>query len=375
MKKLLSSLLTVCLLSVSTHAYSDVSSTQWHYPYITAMTDMGLIEGYPDNTFQPSKQVTLAEFSVLLSNAFYGTSLHMISQNDFSYWWEPYVYTCRLRDGLDNTTLGNQVADYAENGYRFNQYTSYTNEPLTRYDAAAMIANVLKDQYVSTPSDLNAIISQISDVDVSSPYSYSVAIAYHYGLLFGNEKGLFSGNDILTRAESSVILKAMVELQELSLELRSNAVAVLASPAYNMSNYNYTGNVDVENYVFARVNELRSALGLHTLTSNNTLIEYAYTRALETEIYWSHTRPDGSNWNSVISPDDTQNTLTGENLTMGSGFSSYEYPDMIFKSWLNSTTGHYENMINAAHQELGLAVYVTDNGTYYSTQTFAKPNT
>lgn len=375
MKKSLCTLaLALCCSPITTNAYTDVASTQWHYPYITAMSEMGLMDGYPDNTFKPDNQLTLAEFSVLLSNAFYGTSLHMVGQETFDDWWEPYIYTCRLRDGLVGTEIGEMIQTYTDNGYRFNQYTQYANEPLTRFDVATMVTNLLIDNYVTSPSNVIDVLDTLPDVSLTSPYGEAVATACYHGIMYPTDEGLFNGSGIITRAEVSVVLKALVECTEVSLELRSDAETVLASPAYNMSSYNHTGNLAIENYVFARVNELRSALGLDTVTANSTLLEYAYIRAQETEENWAHIRPDGSQWSTVISPTDTENTLTGENLTMGSGFRTYEYPDMIFKSWINSQS-HYLNMISATHKELGLAVYVNDNESYYATQIFGVPNT
>jgi len=41
--------------------FSDVPSTQWSYPYITALTSSGVLNGYEDGTFKPANPVTLGE--------------------------------------------------------------------------------------------------------------------------------------------------------------------------------------------------------------------------------------------------------------------------------------------------------------------------
>lgn len=377
MKKILISLilsLALCTATVFGTTYSDVKETDWHYPYISNMTKAGYLTGNPDGTFRPDDYMSLTEFSIMLGNAYYGTTLAMVHLTEFPTWWEPYVYAVYLRDGYNTTVLGDKVEEYKNLGYRFQNWSSYAHEPISRNDAASMLTNLLLDQYlpVATEDETFYILSTISDVDSFTTYGTSIATTYQYGLFYGNHLGLFNGDNYLTRGEAAVLMQALTNLTQVKQERRSDAFGTLGSSAYNMSSYQYTGQLDVENYVFARVNELRAALGLNQLTSNNTLVEYAYTRAQETEVHWAHERPDGSSWSTVISPTDTENFLTGENLTMGTGFQSYEYPDMIFKAWLNSP-GHYENMISPTHKELGLAVYVNDQGHYYATQIFGIP--
>lgn len=366
------SALTLCLFVGQSFAFSDVNDTDWHYNYINSVLEQGLLYGYDDGTFRPNEEVTLAEFCVMISNAYYGTSLAMIADAEsLTKWWEPYVYSTHLRDGLENTVVGNRVEDYKNDGYRFNLWDSYVSVPLTRYDAAAILTNVLLDRYYPeySASETSAVVAKISDVDSSNPYATSVAMAYDNSLIYGYENGEFNGDKSLNRAEAAVLLHALWKLEDLKEEKRSDAEAVLASEAYNMSAYDATGWLDIENYVFARVNELRASLGLNTLISNSTLVDYAFIRAKESKEHWAHVRPDGTSWSTVIAEDDVNNHLTGENLTMGTGFAAYEYADMIFKSWLNSPS-HYNNMIAPIHKELGVAVYIDEEGGYYATQLF-----
>lgn len=376
MKKLFI-LCALCLwlqLPVSAQEFPDVDESHWFYPYVSSMVAEGLVGGYDSGYYCPDQTLTLAEFSVMLANAFYGTSLELVNQADFQTWWEPYIYACNLRGGLTETTVGLQVQEYFEQGYLFNRWDAYAIQPLTRYDMVTMVYNVLRDRYVPSATLVQAetILQNFSDIDSSSPYAIALATAYQEGLVSGRNNGTFDGESTLNRAEATVVLYTLVSSVKIDLETYANAVDTLNSPEYNGSSYYYTGHLDIENYVLARVNELRASLGLNTLTSNNTLVTYAYTRSQETEVYWSHTRPDGRSWSTVIPMSDTVNQLTGENLTMASGFSYYEFGDMIFKSWLNSPE-HYANMISPRHEEVGTAVYVTEAGAYYATQIFGKP--
>ncbi len=50
--------------------FSDVPATYWATPYIAELTQRGILQGFPDGTFQPDKPVTRAEFAGIVSKAF-----------------------------------------------------------------------------------------------------------------------------------------------------------------------------------------------------------------------------------------------------------------------------------------------------------------
>jgi hypothetical protein len=50
--------------------FSDVPANYWASPYIAELTQRGILQGFPDGTFQPDKPVTRAEFAGIISKAF-----------------------------------------------------------------------------------------------------------------------------------------------------------------------------------------------------------------------------------------------------------------------------------------------------------------
>lgn len=133
--------------------------------------------------------------------------------------------------------------------------------------------------------------------------------------------------------------------------------------------YNLTGNIDIESHVFDQVNELRDSLGLDLLTTNNILVEGAYTRAKELPEFFGHSRPDGRDWYTIFDEIPYNFQACGENLTTGTGLTRDQAYNKIFDSWYNSP-GHYANMVNPDFEEIGIAVHFDSNGTYYATQIF-----
>lgn len=102
--------------------------------------------------------------------------------------------------------------------------------------------------------------------------------------------------------------------------------------------------------LIAKVNELRTSLGLDPLVYNMQLEDLAFLRAAESSIYWDHRRPDGSFLY------ETNQDIHGENLEVGVGNA-----DLVFDNWLHSQ-GHYENMVNPEYKSIGIGAYSSIHG-------------
>lgn len=121
-------------------------------------------------------------------------------------------------------------------------------------------------------------------------------------------------------------------------------------------------------------NDLRAEQGASVLSENEALERAANIRAAETAESFSHTRPDGREFYTVLEENEVQYTylLAGENLAMG----TYHLDDkqmaaFLFDGWVESE-GHYENMIQPEYQEIGIGVYY-DGEFLYLVQTFGTP--
>lgn len=112
------------------------------------------------------------------------------------------------------------------------------------------------------------------------------------------------------------------------------------------------------------VNKERSAVGLSPVTSsNNALNNAAALRAKEQSQLFSHTRPSGQNWTTVLSQYGVTYRTAGENVAYGQ-----KTAKEVMNAWMNSP-GHRANILNSNYKELGIGVY-EKNGTYYWSQLF-----
>ena len=119
-----------------------------------------------------------------------------------------------------------------------------------------------------------------------------------------------------------------------------------------------------ESEILALVNKERASVGLSPVTaSNSKLNSAAAQRAKEQATQFSHTRPNGQSWTTVLSEYGVNYQRAGENVAYGQSS-----PKEVMNAWMNSQ-GHRENILGAGYSEVGIGVY-QKNGTYYWSQLF-----
>lgn len=106
-----------------------------------------------------------------------------------------------------------------------------------------------------------------------------------------------------------------------------------------------------ENYVLSadildNINREREQIGLNNLMYSNGLTSAGQVRAQECEDYFSHTRPDGTDWYTV-----NETIMFGENLSMG-----YETADDVVQAWMDSPT-HRDLICDEGFQTCGIGIY------------------
>lgn len=150
--------------------FSDVAEHDWYYDCVWSMAAAGVVKGYPDHTFRPMSNVTCAEALKLILLA----SGYDLADSGTGHWAENY-YNFALRAGL--------VKSDAE-----------LDEPIARIDIAHIIAGAEEITGDNGPSPF-------LDTDDAL-----VTALYNVGLLKGYGNGNFGPNEMLTRAELTMIV-------------------------------------------------------------------------------------------------------------------------------------------------------------------------
>lgn len=135
------------------------------------------------------------------------------------------------------------------------------------------------------------------------------------------------------------------------------------APAPTTAPSNNTGISNYASQVLQLINQERAKAGLSALTTNSTLKAAADKRAQEIVQSFSHTRPNGSSFSSVLKDYGISYRAAGENIAYGQ-----KTPQEVVTAWMNSP-GHRANIMNANFGKVGIGVY-QKNGVVYWSQEF-----
>lgn len=99
------------------------------------------------------------------------------------------------------------------------------------------------------------------------------------------------------------------------------------------------------------VNEERAKEGLSPLQKSDEVSAAADVRAHEIAVSFSHTRPDGRRYRTVLEDNGVSSHFSGENIAGG-----YRTPDEVVSAWMGSE-GHRENIMNPDYTHIGVGYY------------------
>ena len=144
-----------------------------------------------------------------------------------------------------------------------------------------------------------------------------------------------------------------------SLIVLVNFNTVQATDSANVQNISITGKREYSKAfeVLDKVNKERQKIGLNKVKMDQTLLDAAMQRAAESAICFSHTRPDGSSFNSISIK------ALGENSAIG-----YTSSNLVMDAWMNSE-GHKQNILHEQITTIGIGCFY-HNGVYYWIQCF-----
>lgn len=145
---------------VSESAFSDVSLSSWYGKAVNALYQAGVIGGYPDGTFRPSKQITRGEFVKLVTSCFPmqdgAVSFEDVSEDSWVY---PYVVSA---------TISGWISGYPDGTFR-------PGSSIKRCEAVKIMNEALERTGDGFAADRN--VQEFSDVPMDHWAFYHIAEA------------------------------------------------------------------------------------------------------------------------------------------------------------------------------------------------------
>jgi len=169
-------------------SFSDVAANAWYADYVSTLCNMGLVSGYADNTFKPSKKLTRGEFLRLVDLSLGGST----AITGGNHWASGSLK--RLKSL--GVVVANEIPDTA----------AAMNTNIVRYEMAVILSRTL-DCIGTEAVNLPACYCELTDIEtMPEVYRGCVLDAYFNGLLTGYSDGTFAGERNVTRAEAMAVM-------------------------------------------------------------------------------------------------------------------------------------------------------------------------
>ncbi|CAM4487163.1 putative repeat protein (TIGR02543 family) [Paenibacillus endophyticus] len=177
-------------------AFSDVAG-HWAEMSIMKAADLKIISGFPDGSFKPERQVTRAEFAVMVMKALKldleGASLVFEDKEQIKSW---------ARTSVAQAVEAGIIQGYTDGSFR-------PDAEITRSEMAVIIAKAMK---LKVDDDID---TAFSDNELIPNWARgAVAVLNQLNVIKGMDENIFNPNGKTTRAQAVSIVVAMLENNE-----------------------------------------------------------------------------------------------------------------------------------------------------------------
>ncbi|PRO66204.1 S-layer homology domain-containing protein [Alkalicoccus urumqiensis] len=212
----------------ASHSFPDVGDAHWAHDVTGYLTDLNILGGYPDGSFQPNRELTRAETAVILTRAL---DLDLSSDNDFT-------------DVSESSFAASSIAAVADAGImNGNDGKFFPGRSLTRAEMAAVLTRAFNPDAIQTET------RNFPDLVDGAWYSYPVERISRAGMTEGYPDGTFQPNRDLTRAEFATFIGRAMDPEMFSdayaAKQKADEVvdALAAADMGEFSSYVYTDGV------------------------------------------------------------------------------------------------------------------------------------
>ena len=198
MKKLFRLLAVLFLLqavfpATAQAAFTDIPAGSWYESAVVKCHELGIIDGYPDNTFRAEVQLKTGEFLKMLAHAVLGKNYSPPES-------EPH-WAIAHWETLDRL--------YITQNLTITVSAESMEKPITRFEMAMLISNAMTKLLNEPISEYPKIAFSDQD-EIPEKYIYAVLNTYSNGILTGYADRSFRGNGVVTRAEACAVIQRLL---------------------------------------------------------------------------------------------------------------------------------------------------------------------
>jgi uncharacterized protein YkwD len=202
--------------------------------------------------------------------------------------------------------------------------------------------------------DCETPVTEIKTTYTPSRPTYTFDFGSWLSQIFSNSNSNYSGFDF------GSLFQTPKATETPSAPVTPSAPSVPVTPSVPDYSVSDTSCSAYAREMLTMINEARAEVGAPALKLSSELCNAANIRAKEIASSFSHTRPDGSSFYTVL--DDigySGSRSSGENIAAG-----YSSVSDTFEQWMNSP-GHYENMMKSNYKYIGIGYYKSSSGYVY----------
>ena len=180
-------------------AFTDVPEGHWAYSYVEQAVDKGWVAGIGNSLFGVDDQVTYAQLATMFVQAFYQEELAAYD-GPAGTWYAAYCGVIDQQGGFADTEVAGQAQDGAA-----------VEQPVSRYELAHMLYNVLKAKGINVSIDIQKTHAETADWDsIPTDHWVVVAVCKESGIMGGvDAAGTFDGDSLMTRAQACTVLLSL----------------------------------------------------------------------------------------------------------------------------------------------------------------------
>ncbi|WP_432363765.1 S-layer homology domain-containing protein [Sporosarcina sp. UB5] len=331
--------------------FTDVPTTHWAYYAIDAISNEGIINGYPDGTYKLNQPVTRAQAAKIVALA----TKTKPTQN----------FTPDYKDVTPAHGAYDHIRALTERGIFNNSEAFNPNASLTRGQMAKMITLaydiIVDDNDLITFSDVRKI---------NGYYSYITTIA-ELGITTTEQGGEFKPNDPVSRAHMAAFIHRAIEFDNkrktgeiyydyTEQKYVEKEYSIPEPPPSQMDDAQAALTINL-------VNNERRQQNLATLTEDKSLSAIAQAKAedMANNNYFAHNSPTYGTVGDMLDHFNYNWTAYGENIAKG-----YTTAETVVQGWMESP-GHRANILQSRFTNIGTGYATDENGIVHWVHLFS----